>query len=256
MLFLLKDSLKTFATLAAGSAAAIITVDAAQAGTFIPVASIDPFTTTQAVGNADNSSTIGPDTSGAFTSDLLGNVTRTISGNITGGSTSPAGSVSADSNSSIPGQFALSNGIGRQSEVNVSYDFTGPVDFTMMGSSDSLGISITDNDLPMDIIFNFTDADGTMGSIMVVSPGSIPPDPTMLTSALFSDVTSSGGTTPGLDFSMITDFSFDVNTQAGFPSADISFDFVASGVNVPEPGTLLGLAAFGIAGLASRRLKK
>lgn len=248
----LSRTFKTGALAIAGTVATFTFASSAHAASIV-VQTIDPFDVDQNVANVGAS--IGPN-GVVINSTLLGNnVTRTISGNITLGSTA-GGSVTVDVNQSQASAFAVSNGPGRRSNISTVYtNLTTPVDFTVSGVADRIMLSIVENDTPMTIRFNFTDADGTTGFLTTTSPGTA--GTPAIQSILYSSATSSGGTTPGLNFANITAFSFETNANLN-NSSDIIMDFVSVGrempASTPEPATILGLLAF--AGLGGSTLKK
>lgn len=254
---------KHLTTLTTASVAAFTLTTNVQAADLTVFGVLDPFDVDQAAFNNAGDSQIGPSSATIppfDTSFLPFNLERIIDGQITAGSTALANSVVADSNISELGSFSVANGPNRQSEISVFYEPEVPLnilDLTVNGQADRLIVNVTANDLPMDLIFNFTDGFGfSSNSIGIITPGNITADnPTMLT-VLFSEF-------PQIDFSFITEFSFEVNTRSQFPAADITFDFFAVGAETPppptttpEPKTVLGLIAVGGFGLVSGRRQK
>ncbi|MDJ0731883.1 MAG: PEP-CTERM sorting domain-containing protein [Crocosphaera sp.] len=257
---------KSLTTLTTASIAALTLATNTQAAELTVLGVLDPFDVDQSAFNEAGQSQIGPTTAiiAPFETSILPlfPLQRIIEGEITAGSTALPGSVQADSNISVPGSFSVGNDPNRESEISVFYTSPIPdlpeefniIDFTVGGEADRLIVNVTANDLPMFIDFMFRDIFGGFGFVSLETPGGITAsNPTTLI-ALFSEAEFFG-----IDFSAITQFSFDVSTQSDFPAADITFDFFSVGTEIttvtttPEPGTILSLMAVSGLGLVSRR---
>lgn len=233
-------------TVIATSIVSLAVGEAAQAASFI----IDDFNTSSmaetSLPNDTNSDTSNPNVLDSFTSrDITVTTTQNDNNN--------------DSRIQSTGTF-LDITKGTATLATFEADYTGgTIDFSNGGVNSFFRIAILENNAPStptgtSFVLEVTDSDGTVGTLtdsdipFVVSGFPINRD------LMFSDFSNFAD----LNFMEITDFSFTVNSNSTGNGADLSIDFISTDMppTVPEPGTLLGLAAFGLAGLAGRRLKK
>jgi hypothetical protein len=269
------------------AALAFVTVpvlaEAASAGSLIKW--LDPFNTAQGtyvVGAPPTTLNAPPVT---ISSPLLGSgVTRGITGTKTEGSFDQVLDAKIANN-----RYSFNNQMGVSGRARVNYGTFAAVDFTHAGTADSIALGINAlaivplSSTPGNFAFkfNFTDSDGTSGTIARNFSSSVFDSDLFLSFADATRVTN--GVNGVLDFNRITAFSFDteisgniivqsafkplaIGSSTGSPSPAPLLLPLSNGVSggafsgivfpsqdppsTPEPGTIGGLLALGVLGIA------
>ncbi|MGK7946863.1 MAG: PEP-CTERM sorting domain-containing protein [Microcystaceae cyanobacterium] len=145
----------------------------------------------------------------------------------------------------------ISSGVNILGDVSLNYTGGGPFDITDGGVSDAFEFLYAGSDFPTNATITATDSQMNVSTLnfqtLLLA---------MMGETQLIPLTSFVGTADLTDLTML-----DINFGLTAPNTDLQIGFIETvdtdpPTPTPEPATLLGLAAFGLAGLASRRLKK
>lgn len=172
---------------------------------------IDPFTSEGAVsvrGVVPSGSKVKGEASADISSSLLGTVTRTITATKTAGAKLQGLDALVDE---IAKQLFFIAGNGVLGKALIEYGTFTPKDFTVASAADRIlldfdNLSVSSSST-LAFTFNFTDNDGTKGTLRRDFTGSVTTP--QVFSLLFSDATAGGGNGV-LNFNQITAFSFSI----------------------------------------------